>query len=692
MSEIEKLPLTSMNIVDDQLQKLKELFPETFTEGNKIDWDKLRLTLGETIDAGKERYGMNWPGKADCFKTIQQPSIATLVPARDESIDFDTTENLFIEGDNLEVLKLLQKSYLGKVKMICIDPPYNTGNEFIYPDNYSENLQTYLEYTGQIDYEGRKFGTNTDTDGRFHSKWMNMMYPRLFLAKNLLLEDGVIFISIDDNEVHNLRALCNEIFGEENFVAVFPWKKRTAKSDVPFGVSQDYEWIVSYTKGNLNAGIEFERKYYSTDDYPNDRWRLSDITTQRSAEERPNSAFVMIDPKTDKQYPFNPNRIWGVTKDTFQDYYDKGKIVFPDSYSFLNISIPAFRVFESEDKVKALKKFGSEEQKKAASTFLPKEVGMSEDGNKEIIEMFGSKIFSFPKPHTLIKHFISIINCSDSIILDFFAGSGTLAHAVFEQNKEYGGSRKFICVQLPEPTDEKSEAFKAGYKHIAGICKERIRQVIIKINKEVVSLDKQRESLILKMAELSIQIKLEEDKVPANMFGDEKTNKAIEKLKSEFQVFELKAQEILEKYNRANEMDKGFKVFKLQPSNFKIWDANISKDPEVIQKSLFEHIAHINPESTQEAILYELLLKSGFELTTHIEKLSIEGKTVFSIAKGELLICLEHDLTNDLIKSMAELQPTRVICLDEGFHNNDQLKTNAVQIMKSKGVVNFRTV
>jgi adenine-specific DNA-methyltransferase len=225
MADIEKLPITSLDIKAHQLERLKKIFPEAFTEGSKVDWDKLRLTLGEAVDTGKERYGMNWPGKSDCFKTIQQPSTATLAPAREESVDFDTTQNLFIEGDNLEVLKLLQKSYLGKVKMIYIDPPYNTGNDFIYPDNYSESLDTYLAYTGQVDADGRKFSTNAETDGRFHSKWMNMMYPRLFLAKNLLREDGVIFISIDDHEVQNLRAICNEIFGEENFVANIVWQK-----------------------------------------------------------------------------------------------------------------------------------------------------------------------------------------------------------------------------------------------------------------------------------------------------------------------------------------------------------------------------------------------------------------------------------------------------------------------------------
>ena len=269
-SPIDRVSLESLSITDLQQQKLKELFPEVFTEGGKIDFDKLKLTLGQAVDTGKERFGMNWAGKADCFKTIQQPSIATLVPARDESVDFDTTENLFIEGDNLEVLKLLQKSYLGKVKMIYIDPPYNTGNDFIYPDNYSENLDTYLEYTGQIDGEGRKFSTNVDTDGRFHSKWMNMMYPRLFLAKNLLREDGVIFISIDDKEARNLRSLCDEVFGEFNFVSQMIIE--TATDNNPTLVATEHEYMMIYCKNKSeheewlkpsSKGLLIQEKYES---------------------------------------------------------------------------------------------------------------------------------------------------------------------------------------------------------------------------------------------------------------------------------------------------------------------------------------------------------------------------------------------------------------------------------------------
>jgi len=267
------------------------------------------------------------------------------------------------------------------------------------------------------------------------------------IARQLLKEDGVIFISIDDNEVHHLRKLCDEVFGEECFVAQFPWKKRTAKSDVPFGVSQDYEWIISYAKETYNAGLTINRKYHSTEDYPYDRWRLSDLTTQRTSEERPNCAFEMINPKNGKHYSFNPKRVWGVSKDTFQSYYDRGKIVFPNDYDFLNISGPAFRVFESEDKAKALKKYGSEEAIKSVSTFLPKEVGKSEDGNKEMINLFDSKIFSFPKPSSLIKYIYSIINDNNALILDFFAGSGTTGQAVMELNEKDGGNRKYILVQ-----------------------------------------------------------------------------------------------------------------------------------------------------------------------------------------------------------------------------------------------------
>src|SRR5690625_211154 len=638
----EKLDLRSMDITDEKKRQLKQLFPEVFRE-DKVDFDHLKRVLGEWVDPGKERFGLQWPGKADCMKTIQQPSIATLRPDREESVNFDETENLFIEGDNLEVLKLLQKSYFGKVKMIYIDPPYNTGNEFIYPDNYTESLDTYLKYTGQKDEEGNWQSTNRDTEGRFHSKWLNMMYPRLFLAKNLLKDDGAIFISIDDHEMANLKKLCDDIYGQENYIGQFPWRKRTAKSDVPFGVSQDYEWVIGYAKNELIAGLSVERKYHYTEDFGEDGWRLSDLTNQRSAEERPNSAFNMVDPKTGKEYPYNPKRVWAVSKDTFQDYYDKGKIVFPDDYDFLNITIPSYRVFESEDREKALKKYGTEEPIKAASTHLPKYIGMNEDGNKEMVELFGYKIFSFPKPSSLIKHFIDIIHDKEAIILDFFAGSCSTAHAVLKQNQEDDGNRKFVMVQLPEPTEEKSEAKKAGFDTIADIGKERIRRVIEQIK------EAQKENK---------QLELGED-------GEKK-----------------------------NEQDLGFKVFKLTPSNFKVWEApGVDIDPEELKAQLDAFSDHLNPENEEESILFELILKSGFPLTANIEKIVLEGKNVFNVENGKLMICLAEELTFEVLDAISEKEPQRVICLDNGFTGDDAdaLKTNAVQLFKSKEI-EFRTV
>jgi adenine-specific DNA-methyltransferase len=680
MAEIEKLPLTSLEIKARQLERLKEIFPEVFTEGSKVDWDKLRLTLGEDVDTGKERYSMNWPGKSECFKTIQQPSIATLVPAREESVDFDTTQNLFIEGDNLEVLKLLQKSYLGKVKMIYIDPPYNTGNDFIYPDNYSETLDTYLAYTGQVDVEGRKFSTNTETDGRFHSKWMNMMYPRLFLAKNLLREDGVIFISIDDHEVQNLRTVCNEIFGEENFVAQLVWE-RGRKNDAKL-FSVGHEYIIVYCKFKSQALLWREEKpgakeilnEYSRlkdlygEDYKAIQVGIREFYEQLTLEDKNHLSlkhrrYSRVDkngiwrddniswpggngPRYDVLHPITkmpckvPDAGWRfATWEKFMLYYKHDFIVFRTDHTeppilkrYLNY---VSTEFDPESKRKST---GTTDEEESNVQVMPSVFYKSAQPIVvRLRDLMNGDVFPNPKDPELIGRWTSYVSEKDSIILDFFAGSATTAHAVLDLNKTDGGNRRFICVQIPEPCDEYSEAHKAGYKSITDIAKERIRRVITKIKKE----------------QLENKTLFSEAQAP---------------------------------------QDLGFKVFKLQKSNFNIWNAGVEKTPEAIQQQLFSHVDHISPEAEQEAILYELLLKSGFEVTTAIEQLTIEGKKVFSIAEGELLICLEKQLTHEVIKAIAERKPTRVICLDEGFQDNDQLKTNAVQMMKSKGVVNFRTV
>lgn len=368
--------------------------------------------------------------------------------------------------------------------MIYIDPPYNTGNDFIYQDDFSQDTDEYLANSGQFDEESNQLVQNTESNGRFHTDWLNMIYPRLRIAKDFLSDDGVIFISIDDNEQENIKKCCNEIFGADNFVATFPWRKRTAKSDVPFGVSQDYEWIVCYAKSEkfVAATLGTERKYFETSDFPNRPWRIHDLTKQTTASERPNSFFTMVNPKTAEEYPANPNRTWAITKDTFDEYYLQGKIVFPGDYDFLNITRPAFRYWKEDDISKAGDLFGL----MPVSTKLADSAGMSLDGTKEITELMNGKIFSFPKTVKLIKFFVDISTKTkkDSIILDFFSGSATTAHAVMQLNAEDGGNRKFIMVQLPEETDEKSEAYKAGYKNICEIGEERIRRAGKKIKEE----------------------------------------------------------------------------------------------------------------------------------------------------------------------------------------------------------------
>lgn len=491
---MDHLKMHTPNKADENFRKLAELFPNAVTEAKNeqgevvraIDKDVLMQEINTKVVEGRdERYRFTWPDKRKSIHLANAPIAKTLRPCREESVDFDNTENLYIEGDNLEVLKLLQETYLGKIKMIYIDPPYNTGNDFVYEDDYSMDNAQFIMQNGGYDEQGNRLFKNMDTNGRFHTDWLNMMYPRLKLARDLLTEDGVIFISIDDNEIDNLLKACNDIFGKLNYCATIPYRKRTMKTDVPFGISQDYEWVVVFAKSTaFFAGVPVERNYYSSPDFPNDRWRLSDLTTQKIESQRPNSAFDLVDPKTGKIYKYNPKRLWAITKDTFNYYYEKGKIVFPDDYEFLKISIPSYRVFESEDQAKSLKMYGLKTPLKSFSSVLSQEVGMNEQGSKEVDDLIGDKVFSFPKPSTLIKQFLLSIHDENSIILDFFSGSATTAHAVMQLNAEDGGNRKFIMVQLPEKTDEKSEAYKAGYTNICEIGKERIRRAAKKIAEE----------------------------------------------------------------------------------------------------------------------------------------------------------------------------------------------------------------
>lgn len=489
---MDKMKMESPDMTAQNIDRIAALFPncitETVDENGKlkraINFELLKQVLSPDVVDGDERYEFTWVGKKAAIVEANKPIRKTLRPCKEESKNWDTTENLYIEGDNLEVLKLLQESYLGKVKMIYIDPPYNTGNDFIYADDFKRSQEEENEQMGMFDEDGDRLFKNTDTNGRFHSDWCSMIYSRLMLARNLLTDDGVIFISIDDNEQENLKKCCDEVFGGQNFVATFPWRKRTAKSDVPFGVSQDCEWVICYAKsGKFAARVAgTERKYFETPDFPGRPWRIHDLTKQTTASERPNSFFPMVNPKTGEEYPANPNRTWAITEETFKFYYSVDRIVFPGDYDFLNITKPALRYWKEDDVKKSGDMFGM----MPVSTKLPDNIGMSLDGTKEITALLDGKIFSFPKTVSLIKFFVDISTKLDkeAIILDFFSGSATTAHAVMQLNVEDGGHRKFIMVQLPEPCDEKSEAYKAGYKNICEIGKERIRRAGEKIKSE----------------------------------------------------------------------------------------------------------------------------------------------------------------------------------------------------------------
>ncbi|MCG7850470.1 MAG: site-specific DNA-methyltransferase, partial [ANME-2 cluster archaeon] len=473
----------SLDITEERLNKLKEILPDAFTEG-KIDWEKLQASLGEDIEFKNERYVLNWAGKSNAFRVLQSPTTATLVPCKEESIDFDDTENIFIEGENLEVLKVLQKSYFGKIKMIYIDPPYNTGNDkFIYPDKFSETRDEYLSRIGDKDETGYMtreglFRKNSKDSGHYHSNWLSMMYPRLFLARNLLREDGVIFVSIDDNEVHNLRLLMNEVFGEENFLSCIIWKKRSSP-DARTVVGCIHDYVLCYVKessisqkavSKLPLTDERKNSYQNPDNDPRGLWASVDMTGMTGR--APKTQYYEIQLPSGKVIKPPQGRAWGLALTTFLQMKADNRIWFG----------------KDGNNVPRIKRFLSESEGQVVSSFWDmSDVGSNDEAKKSVNDILANPdLFDTPKPTRLIKRMLEISTSEQNsdIILDFFAGSGTTAHAVLDINKEHGGNRKFILVQIPEKCDENSEAYKAGYKTIADIGKERIRRVIKKIKED----------------------------------------------------------------------------------------------------------------------------------------------------------------------------------------------------------------
>lgn len=465
----------SADIVSENIERLKELFPDAFSEGG-VDFDVIRQLLGDAnvLDEGDEKYGLNWHGKKKARQIALTPSSGTLLPCPEESVDWDTTKNLFIEGDNLEVLKLLQKSYANRVKMIYIDPPYNTGKEFIYPDKFQENLETYLKYTGQVDSEGMRFSSNTESSGRKHTNWLNMMYPRIRLARSLLSTDGVMFISIDENECANLRKLCDDIFGEENLYCAFVWQRRSGSMDSVDNVSIDHEYVLCYgkQKNRLNGLPRNYDRYTNPDNDSRGPWIADNLSAGKAGGD---VLYEIEDPETGNTFLPPKGRYWPYNRNTMAQKIREGRVIFPKEKS----GRPMLKRFQNEAKSESvpvssyMRRVGDKKVSNALYSVL------NTAGTKELQELFGGKIFSHPKSTTLIRSLASQGLSSEGeneIVLDFFAGSATTAHAVYEMNAEDNGSRRYIMVQLPEPCDENSNAYKEGYKTITDIGIDRCKR------------------------------------------------------------------------------------------------------------------------------------------------------------------------------------------------------------------------
>lgn len=475
---------------DQTMKLLHRNFPQCFNTEGKFDLAAFSELLNDKVDLVKEGSGFNFLGKNYASLLSSMDTTTVLVPDTEHNSKPENanSQNVYISGDNLDALKNIVKSYASKVKCIYIDPPYNTGSDgFVYNDKFTFTVEELEEKLSISEEQANRILAMTQRGAASHSAWLTFMMPRLQYAKELLADDGVIFISIDDNEQANLKLLCDLVFGEENFVALFPWRKRTAKSDVPFGVSQDYEWILSYARTeNFLAGIDGkDRKYYETDDFPGKPWRVHDMSTQRTAIERPNSNFTIVNPRNGEEYPVNPQAVWRITEEGLPEYIKNNRIVFPGDYDFLKISRPVLRYWKEDDMKKAGNRFGQY----AVSTQLPSDIGMSQDGTKDFDELFKAKLFGFPKPVSLIKYLIDGAVEKDkdepNIILDFFSGSATTAQAVMDLNsKEDGYNLRYILVQLPEEVKPNTDAEKAGYKTIDEIGQERIRRAAAKIKQE----------------------------------------------------------------------------------------------------------------------------------------------------------------------------------------------------------------
>ena len=663
---MEKLDGMTKDLVKENIEKLKELFP-TIVKEDKIDFEELQLILGEDINNNKEQYSFVWNGKTEATKLAQKRSTGTLRPCKEESKNWDTTKNIYIEGDNLEVLKLLQSSYNGRIKMIYIDPPYNTGHDFVYKDNFEDNIANYKEVTGQAQK------SNADTDGRYHTNWLNMIYPRLRLARTLLSENGVIFISIDDNEQANLKKICDDIFGEDNFIAQFPrvTKKGGKSSDV---IAKNHDYVLMYRKTSMvelyplehnDEGFKFE------DEFVNERglYKLNQTLDYDSLQYSKSLDYPLeIDGKTlyaggsyenyvERQNGNHNNADWAWrwSKAKFEFGLKNGFIVLKNSKNGERIYTKTYQNATIEDNGNGYEIVFKERTKSMSTLDTTLNEYSNDNATKDLDAVLDKKLFDFSKPISLIKLFLKLTTKNNDIILDFFSGSGTTAHAVLEQNKEDGGERKFICVQLPELTEETSEAYRQGYKNICEIGKERIRRAgeQIKNNRNIkINIDKNK--------------LMQRNVLESGDFDDK---------------FAIKVEAPNEQY--LDNLDIGFKVFKLDSSNLKKWNNTPTKDADEVAKRIQISLDYLENDRTELDLVYEIMLKYGIDLTLPITKTANEKAYIVNGEEYKLLICSQMNLKLEDIEEFANESVGTYLFADRCF-SDDNLLINAQEILKAK--------
>ena len=631
---MDKLRMQSTDGVQDNIQKIAALFPNCVTETivgyhddgsaiikQKVDFEKLQQELSDAVISGREeRYQFTWPDKRKAILAANAPVNATLRPCREESVNFDTTQNLYIEGDNLDVLKCLKETYLHKVKMIYIDPPYNTGNDFVYEDDFAESASDYLANSGQFDEQGNRMVTNAESNGRFHTDWLNMIYPRLKVARDLLTEDGVIFVSIDDNEQKNLKNICDELFGDSNFVAQLVWERAFApKNDAKF-VSNSHDYILMYAKnislfeiGRLPRTAEADARYSNPDNDPRGVWTSGDMLVKTYTE----SCDYQITTPSGKIVNPVPGRCWRFSKESFLEKVKDNRIWFgPDGNG-----VPRVKRFLSELKFEGMA---------PTSILFYKDVGHSQEGAKEVVALFGDKgVFDGPKPVRLLERLITLGNLEDdSIVLDFFSGSASTAHALMKVNAEKGKHCHFILVQLPEQVSDKKK--QQGYKTICEIGKERIRRAGAKILAE--QKDKQGDLF-----------------ASQNGGGTKKP------------------------------LDVGFRVLKLDSTNMEdVYYSPAATD----QRNLFNMVDNVKPDRTSEDLLFQVMLELGATLDSKIEETTVSGKTIYNVADNYLVACFDQDVTDDVVTAIAKMQPMYAVLRDTSMRT-DSTATNFEQIFKT---------